>query len=141
MLAPNKTSAALADKNTELTVRLKLSEEQNRLLRQESERLKPLEQTCEQLRAELKQKSERTVLLEEELRWLKAQYYGAFTDGYLFADDSGLEVDALGGAPGVHSARYAGTEATDADNNRLLLQRLTGIADRTARYQQFRSAH
>ena len=65
---------------------------------------------------------------------VKAEYYGGFTDGYLFADDSGLEVDALGGAPGVHSARYAGPEATDADNNALLLQRLTGVADRTARF-------
>ena len=65
---------------------------------------------------------------------LKAQYYGRFIDGFLFADDSGLEVDALGGAPGVHSARYAGLEATDADNNGLLLQRLTGVADRTARF-------
>jgi XTP/dITP diphosphohydrolase len=65
---------------------------------------------------------------------LKALYYGGFTDGYLFADDSGLEVDALGGAPGVQSARYAGPEATDADNNELLLQRLDGIADRSARF-------
>ena len=64
----------------------------------------------------------------------KAEYYGGFTDGYLFADDSGLEVDALGGAPGVHSARYAGPEATDADNNALLLQRLTGVTDRRARF-------
>ena len=64
----------------------------------------------------------------------KAEYYGGFTDGYLFADDSGLEVDALGGAPGVHSARYAGPEATDADNNALLLARLTGVTDRTARF-------
>ena len=64
----------------------------------------------------------------------KGEYYGRFTDGYLFADDSGLEVDALGGAPGVHSARYAGPEATDADNNRLLLQRLNGVADRGARF-------
>lgn len=64
----------------------------------------------------------------------KAEYYGRFTDGYLFADDSGLEVDALGGAPGVHSARYAGPESTDADNNRLLLQRLKGVADRGARF-------
>jgi transposase len=79
VLAPNKTSAALADKNTELTVRLKVSEEQIQLLRQETERLKPLEHTCEQLRAELKQKTERTVLLEEEVRWLKAQYYGRST--------------------------------------------------------------
>jgi len=64
----------------------------------------------------------------------KAEYYGGFMDGYLFADDSGLEVDALGGAPGVHSARYAGPEATDADNNSLLLRNLAAIADRTARF-------
>lgn len=64
----------------------------------------------------------------------KAEYYGGFTDGYLFADDSGLEVDALGGAPGVHSARYAGPEASDADNNALLLRRLHDIANRTARF-------
>ena len=70
----------------------------------------------------------------EENAALKAEYYGGFTDGYLFADDSGLEVDALGGAPGVHSARYAGPEATDADNNSLLLHRLAGVADRTARF-------
>ena len=70
----------------------------------------------------------------EENAALKAEYYGSFTDGYLFADDSGLEVDALGGAPGVHSARYAGPEATDADNNALLLQRLAGVGDRTARF-------
>ncbi len=63
---------------------------------------------------------------------LKALYYGGFTDGYLFADDSGLEVDALAGAPGVHSARYAGPEATDADNNALLLQRLDEINDRSS---------
>jgi XTP/dITP diphosphohydrolase len=70
----------------------------------------------------------------EENAALKAQYYGSFAEGYLFADDSGLEVDALGGAPGVHSARYAGSEATDAENNALLLARLDGIANRTARF-------
>ena len=64
----------------------------------------------------------------EENAISKAEYYGGFIDGCLFADDSGLEVDALAGAPGVHSARYAGPEATDADNNELLLQRLTGVA-------------
>jgi len=56
------------------------------------------------------------------------------TDGYLFADDSGLEVDALGGAPGVHSARYAGPTATDEANNALLLERLRGIENRAARF-------
>jgi XTP/dITP diphosphohydrolase len=74
----------------------------------------------------------------EETAVTKAEYYGSFVDGYLFADDSGLEVDALGGAPGVHSARYAAShlnrEATDAENNELLLQRLTGITDRRARF-------
>jgi len=68
----------------------------------------------------------------------KARYYGRFAaqfkDGYLFADDSGLEVDALGGAPGVHSARYAGPDATDAANNALLLERLKDVADRRARF-------
>jgi XTP/dITP diphosphohydrolase len=64
----------------------------------------------------------------------KAVHYGANVDGYLFADDSGLEVDALGGEPGVHSARFAGTNATDADNNALLLDRLRGVENRTARF-------
>jgi XTP/dITP diphosphohydrolase len=64
----------------------------------------------------------------------KAEYYGGFTEGYLFADDSGLEVDALGGAPGVHSARYAGPDATDAANNALLLDRIRSYANRTARF-------
>ena len=67
----------------------------------------------------------------EENAILKAEYYGQFTDGYLFADDSGLEVDALGGAPGVHSARYAGEHAGD---QALRVQRqvlsLTGAARR-----------
>ena len=70
----------------------------------------------------------------EENAILKAEYYGQFTDGYLFADDSGLEVDALGGAPGVHSARYAGEHAGDDANNSLLLERLKDVTDRTARF-------
>jgi XTP/dITP diphosphohydrolase len=65
---------------------------------------------------------------------LKAEYYGAHTPGLLFADDSGLEVDALGGAPGVYSARFAGTGATDEANNRLLLEKMRGIEDRAARF-------
>ena len=52
----------------------------------------------------------------------------------MFADDSGLAVDALGGAPGVYSARYAGPEATDAANNQLLAGALSGIADRAAQF-------
>jgi XTP/dITP diphosphohydrolase len=70
----------------------------------------------------------------EENAASKAEYYGGFVDGYLFADDSGLEVDALGGAPGVHSARFAGDGATDQKNNFLLLSRLQGASDRSARF-------
>ena len=64
----------------------------------------------------------------------KAVAYGQHVDGYLFADDSGLEVDALNGAPGVYSARYAGEHATDASNNALLLERLRGAENRSARF-------
>ena len=70
----------------------------------------------------------------EENARIKAHYYGSKVDGWAFADDSGLEVDALGGAPGVHSARYAGENATDRDNNDLILKNLRGIKDRTARF-------
>jgi XTP/dITP diphosphohydrolase len=77
---------------------------------------------------------EETAETFEENAMLKAVYYGQHSDGYLFADDSGLEVDALQGAPGVHSARYAGEQATDADNNALLLKNLEGVANRTARF-------
>jgi XTP/dITP diphosphohydrolase len=51
------------------------------------------------------------------------------------ADDSGLEVDALGGAPGVRSARFAGEQATDDDNNAKLLGLLEGKKKRTARFR------
>ena len=50
------------------------------------------------------------------------------------ADDSGLCVDALGGAPGVYSARYAGTHGSDLDNNLLLLKNMEGVTNRTARF-------
>jgi len=70
----------------------------------------------------------------EENAAQKALYYSKFCDGYLFVDDSGLEVDALNGAPGVYSARYAGPNATDAANNRLLLERMRGVANRAARF-------
>lgn len=51
------------------------------------------------------------------------------------ADDTGLEVDALDGEPGVRSARFAGPEADDARNRSLLLERLHGAADRSARFR------
>jgi XTP/dITP diphosphohydrolase len=65
---------------------------------------------------------------------LKARHYAAYVPGPVFADDSGLVVDALDGAPGVYSARFAGPGATDEDNNRLLLERLRDITDRRARF-------
>ena len=52
-----------------------------------------------------------------------------------FADDTGLEVDALGGAPGVHSARYATDGHDFAANNRLLLKNMDGLSDRRARFR------
>jgi XTP/dITP diphosphohydrolase len=70
----------------------------------------------------------------EENAAQKAIYYSRFTDGLLFADDSGLEVDSLNGAPGVYSARYAGEHAGDAANNALLLERLEHHTDRAARF-------
>jgi len=70
----------------------------------------------------------------EENARLKAEYYSQFAEGLLFADDSGLEVDALGGAPGVYSARYAGEHATDEENNRLVLERLGDNPHRTSRF-------
>lgn len=62
-------------------------------------------------------------------RWVKDRY------GYdCFADDTGLMVDALDGAPGVYSARYAGPECDAVGNMRLLLRNLEGVADRHARF-------
>ena len=67
---------------------------------------------------------------------LKALHYAAATGRCTLADDSGLEVDALGGAPGVHSARYAGWPRDDQANNRRLVQALAGVPveRRTARF-------
>jgi XTP/dITP diphosphohydrolase len=70
----------------------------------------------------------------EENAALKAIYYSGFTSELVFADDSGLEVSALGGGPGVHSARFAGLEASDSANNQLLLRRLESAGDRSARF-------
>lgn len=54
--------------------------------------------------------------------------------GWVMADDSGLEVASLGGEPGVYSARYAGEDGNTEKNNALLLKRLSGVADRRARF-------
>jgi XTP/dITP diphosphohydrolase len=72
----------------------------------------------------------------EENAVLKATSYAQESGLWTWADDSGLEVDALGGAPGVHSARYAGSGAGDADRYRVLLDALAGIPwkHRTARF-------
>lgn len=67
----------------------------------------------------------------------KARYIYERTGADCFADDTGLEVDALGGEPGVRSARYATDGHDDEANKRLLLQRLQGIENRAA---QFRTA-
>jgi XTP/dITP diphosphohydrolase len=67
---------------------------------------------------------------------IKARHGAAATGLPTLADDSGLEVEALGGAPGVRTRRYAGPDATDADNNTKLLRELDGIPSerRGARY-------
>jgi XTP/dITP diphosphohydrolase len=82
---------------------------------------------------EIEPPEENGLTFEENAR-LKAVFYSKLAPGPLFADDSGLEVDALGGAPGVYSARYAGPHSTDRANNELLLQRLGNNSDRTARF-------
>ena len=68
---------------------------------------------------------------------IKARHATACTGLPALADDSGIEVDALDGRPGVYSARYAGLECDDEANNQLMLEELDGVPDeaRTARYQ------
>jgi XTP/dITP diphosphohydrolase len=70
----------------------------------------------------------------EENAIRKALHYSPHAAGLLFADDSGLEVEALGGAPGVYSARFSGPHATDDSNNLLLLEKLRGVVNRKARF-------
>ncbi len=68
---------------------------------------------------------------------LKATAYARASGLLTLADDSGLEVDALGGEPGIRSARYAGSEASDEERYQLLLERLTEVPweERTARFR------
>lgn len=79
---------------------------------------------------------EETGLTFVENAIIKARYACTKTGLPAIADDSGIEVDALNGRPGIYSARYAGEGAKDADNNAKLLQELNGVPTekRTARY-------
>ena len=64
----------------------------------------------------------------------KATFYSGRSGLWTIADDSGLEVEHLGGAPGVYSARYAGSGASDEDRRRRLLAEMDGVKDREARF-------
>ncbi len=73
----------------------------------------------------------------EENALLKARYYVAAVGAPCVADDSGLEVDALNGAPGVYSARYAGESCSYADNNAKLLRELAAHGEEKSRRARF----
>ncbi len=79
---------------------------------------------------------EETGLTFVENALIKARNAAQQTGLPAISDDSGIEVDALEGAPGIYSARFAGAQATDDANNALLLEKLKGVPDaqRTARY-------
>ena len=79
---------------------------------------------------------EETGLTFVENAILKARHAARISGLPVIADDSGIEVDALNGQPGIYSARYAGEEASDSDNNQKLLKKLQGLpeAERTARF-------
>jgi XTP/dITP diphosphohydrolase len=80
---------------------------------------------------------EETGVTFEENATLKALAVSGHFDGWVIADDSGLEVYALDGAPGVWSARFSGPGATDASNRALLLEKLEGVRgkERSARFR------
>lgn len=81
--------------------------------------------------------AEETGLSFVENALLKARHAAEHSDGIAMADDSGIEVDHLNGAPGIYSARYAGQPCDNQANNDKLLQELQGVplAKRTARFQ------
>ena len=70
----------------------------------------------------------------EENALQKARWYAEAAGEWTLADDSGLEVAALNGAPGVYTRRYAGPNATDQQNYEKLLAAMVGVTDRTARF-------
>lgn len=88
---------------------------------------------------EIAEVTENGVTFEENAR-IKAVAVSRQVPGLVLADDSGLEVDSLGGAPGVFSARYAGHSATDEANRRKLLQELAQQGPDAARKARFRCA-
>ncbi|QIM66490.1 non-canonical purine NTP pyrophosphatase, RdgB/HAM1 family [Mannheimia granulomatis] len=77
---------------------------------------------------------EETGLTFVENALIKARYAAKMTGLPAIADDSGLSVEVLGGEPGLYSARYAGAEATDADNRRKLLVEMDGKISREAKF-------
>lgn len=88
--------------------------------------------------ADLADSADETGASFEENAVIKALHYGRLSGLPTLADDSGLEVDALGGRPGVRTRRYAGPNATDEQNNRKLLAELDGFysaSERTGRYE------
>lgn len=85
---------------------------------------------------ELPEVAETGTTFEENAR-LKAETISRLTGKMVLADDSGLKVDALGGLPGVWSARFSGPDATDAKNNAKLLHELAMVFDQKKRSAQF----
>ena len=85
----------------------------------------------------IKDSADETGLTFEQNARIKAQYYWWESGLDTLADDSGIEVDALGGAPGIYTRRYAGPNASDGENNEKLLGELAGKPpeERAARYR------
>lgn len=106
-------------------------------LREMREILAPWQVDVRALSEFTREAADETGLTFVENALLKARFAARASGLPAIADDSGLEVDALHGAPGIYSARYAGPAADDAANNAKLLQELAGTADttRTARYR------
>ena len=107
-------------------------------------KLKEFQQILDTMNIEMRPQSdfevesaEETGLTFVENAILKARHAAKITGLPVIADDSGLEVDALSGQPGIYSARFAGEGASDAENNGKLLARLQGVAteQRQARFQ------
>lgn len=105
-------------------------------LRELDSLLAPCGFTAEPLSVFTDTQADETGLSFVENAILKARHASRVSGLPAIADDSGIVVDALAGAPGIYSARFAGANASDADNNRLLLERLHGLPDaqRTAHY-------